>query len=284
MDWGDLRFVLAVARAGTLAAAARRLGVNQTTVARRLEAAETALGTRLFERVDGALHPTASGEEAIARASQVEEDVEALALGIGGADAEPAGLVRVSTVPVLVNHLLVPALPRLLARHPELRIALIGEGRNANLMRREADVALRLARPESGGSVLAKRLGDLEYAIYVPCGWNEKDLRWISYEEGMRHLPQARWIEQAERQETAAPASFNDMESVLHAVHAGLGKAVLPRFVADHDPRLQRVDAFRPPLRREVWLLTHPRTRHAARVDAVVDWMTEVVNAALLPV
>src|SRR5262245_50406599 len=108
MDWSDLRHVLTVARAGTLAAAARRPGVNQTTVARRLRAAEQALGARLFERRDGVLYPTAAGEAAIARAATVEQQVEALESGVRSGAATVTGLVRLTTVPLLANRLLVP--------------------------------------------------------------------------------------------------------------------------------------------------------------------------------
>ena len=127
MEWSDLRYLLAVARAGTSAAAARRLGVNQTTVSRRIAAAERAIGARLFERIDGLLSPTAAGKAAIARAAQVEEAVTGLERDIGGADAAPEGLVRITAVPLLVNHVLIPALPDLLAAHPRLRLELIAE-------------------------------------------------------------------------------------------------------------------------------------------------------------
>jgi DNA-binding transcriptional LysR family regulator len=115
VDWNDLRYILTIARAGTLAASARRLGVNQTTVARRLSAAEAALGARLFERIDGALHPTRAGQVAIARAAKVEQEVHDLEQGIGRSDADAAGLIRISAVPILVNRLLIPALPALCA-------------------------------------------------------------------------------------------------------------------------------------------------------------------------
>lgn len=165
MDWNDLRYVLTIFRAGTLAAAARRLGVNQTTVARRLAAAEAALGTRLFDRLEGTLRPTASGQKAVNRAARIEQDVDTLDHGIGGADADAAGLVRLTAVPVLANRLVIPALPQLREKYPRLQMELISEVRNVNLTRREADLALRLARPEAGGSILTKRLGNLAYAV-----------------------------------------------------------------------------------------------------------------------
>lgn len=119
MDWNDLRYVLAISRAGTLAAASRRLRVDQTTVARRLAEAERALGARLFERMDGSLRPTRIGERAILQAAQVEQEVEALERGIGGADARIVGSVRLTAVPVLVNRLLVREAATLQAAHAE---------------------------------------------------------------------------------------------------------------------------------------------------------------------
>jgi DNA-binding transcriptional LysR family regulator len=151
MNWDDLRYILAIARAGTLAAAARQLGVNQTTVTRRLAAAEAAMGARLFERVEARLYPTKAGETAIARAAQVEAEVRALESGITHDDAAPAGLVRLTAVPILVNRFIIPALPRFHATYPRIELELIAEARNVSLSRREADIALRLARPEQGG-------------------------------------------------------------------------------------------------------------------------------------
>lgn len=279
MDWNDLRYILTIARAGTLAAAARRLGVNQTTVARRLAAAEAALGVRLFERVDGALHPTKPGQTAIARAAQVEQEVHGLEHGIGGGDADAAGLVRLTAVPLLVNRLLIPALPAFCAKHPGLRIELIADARNVSLTRREADIALRLGRPESGGSVLTKRIGHLDYAAYGPRKRAAVRLPWITYEEGLSHLPQARWIAEAARGEELAPIFVSDAEAILHAIHAGLGKSLLPCFAADRDSGMRRLSGPGAVLTRELWLLTHRDLRHHARIAAVVSWLAMLVRA-----
>jgi DNA-binding transcriptional LysR family regulator len=274
MEWSDLRHVLAAARAGTLAAAARRLGVNQTTVSRRIAAAETALGVRLFDRVDGMLRPTCEGEAAIARAAQIEREVEALGRGIGGADAEPAGVVRLTTVPILANRLLVPALPDLFAEHPLLQIELIAESRNLHLTRREADIALRLARPEAG-TALARRIGQLDYAVYAPVRGAAADLPWITYEDGLGHLPQARWI--AAQAPASAPLRVNDAEAILHAVRAGLGKSLLPCFVAEGAKDLARIGA-RVVLSREVWLVVHRDLRAQGRIAAVIGWLEAAVR------
>ena len=277
MEWGDFRVLLAIARGGTLAAAARRLGVDQTTVARRLAAAEAALGTRLFERVEGALRPTKPGEVALDRAARIEREVEALEQGIAGTDAEPAGLVRLTAVPIIVNRLLIPALPALWASHPRIRVELVAEARNLSLTRREADIALRLSRPESGGAALAKRLGYLDYAVYAPRGRARDPLPWITYEEGLCHLPQARWIAAAAGDSAPAPLAVSDAEAIVHAMHAGLGKSLLPCFVGDRDAGLRRLGTAEAVLRRELWLLTHGELRHHGRIAAVVGWIEGLI-------
>ena len=147
LNWNDLRFVLALARSQSLAGAARRLGVNETTVARRVAQAEQRLSARLFERNLGRLHPTEAGTAVVAGAERVELEVQALESATSGADRLAAGSVRVTSVPIIVNRILVPALPRLLRDHPQLRVELIAEPRDLSLTKREADIALRLARP-----------------------------------------------------------------------------------------------------------------------------------------
>jgi len=252
------------------------LKIGQTTVARRLAALEAALGVRLFERAEGRLHPTKAGELALARAAEVEQEIEGLARGIAGSDREPAGLVRLTAVPILANRLLVPALPALNARHPRIRLELIAEPRNLSLTRREADLALRLSRPESGAGLLTRRLGDLDYAVYGPRGKAGDRLAWITYEEGLGHLPQARWIA---RQAGAAlaPLAVSDAEALVHAIRAGLGKSLLPCLIADRERGLKRLGEA--VLQRELWLLAHREQRHHGRVAAVIAWIEELVKA-----
>jgi DNA-binding transcriptional LysR family regulator len=289
VNWHDLRVVLALARADTLAAAARRLGVDETTVARRLAAAEAALRARLFERIaSGALRPTDAGEAAIRHAEHIEREIGALLGEVAGADDTAAGTVRLTAVPILVNRVLVPALPRLHARHPALRVELVAEPRDLSLTQREADLALRLNRPRdaAGSPVLARKLGLLDYAIYVPSSCRrgkEAALPWVSYDESMAALPQARWIAAAASRSAAplAPLAVNDAEALLQAVHAGFGKSLLPRAIADREKGLRRFDddAAPHPPSREIWLLTHPDQRPLARIAAVIEWLEETLHA-----
>lgn len=274
MQWDDLRYILAVARAGTMAAAARRLEVDQTTVARRVAAAEAALGTRLFDRRQRRLSLTPAGEAAVARAARVEHEIEALEQGIGDDAALVAGTVRITAVPVLVNHLLVPAAGSLLSTHPRLRLELIAEPRNLDLTRGEADIALRLARPEKGSAV-ARRIGWVAYAAYAPLRGRADRLPWIRYEAGLGHLPQARWLA-AVAGAGAAPLALNDAEAILQAVRAGLGKSLLPCFLAEKDPALRRLGPRHPVVTRELWLLVHPELRVQARIAAVMSWIAAI--------
>lgn len=287
LNWNDLRVVLAVSRGGTLAAASRTLRIDETTVARRLAAAEAAIGVRLFQRVGGGmLRPTDAGECVVAEAERVEQAVGALYASVTHADAIVAGTVRLTAVPILVNRLLVPALRGLTERHPALCLELIAEPRDLSLTKREADIALRLARPagDVGAAILARRLGLVRYAAYAPASATADAaavLPWIVYENSMSALPQARWL--AARQAAASSAiALNDADAILQAVAAGLGRSLLPCAVADHDPALRRQhlpDLPEIPAR-EAWLLTHPDQRKLARVAAVVTWLDQTLAAA----
>ena len=277
LNWNDLRFLLALSRSSSLAGAARRLAVNESTVARRLAEAEARLGARLFERSLGAFSPTEAGRAALAGAERVEREVQAVEAAVAGTDRLAAGLVRVTSVPLVVNRLLMPALPPLLRAHPQLRIELIAEPRDLSLTRREADIALRLARPAKELRAVARRIGRLDYGVYGPARKARGALPWITYEDAMAALPQWRWMaERAADGEGAPPVTVNDAEAILQGIKAGLGKSLLPLAVAEGEPGLRRLDPGPPALSRELWLMVHPELRGLTRVRVVLDWLAEM--------
>ena len=286
LNWNDLRVILAIARAGTLAAAARMLRVDETTVARRLAAAEAALSASLFHRVGGTLRPSDAGEGAVRDAEYIERTIGTLQASLGNAATDAVGTVRLTSVPILVNHILVPAVPSLAARHPGVRLELLAEPRDVSLSKREADIALRLARPGpgTGAAVLARRIGVLRYDIYASADNSPEAavvLPWIIFEDSMSTLPPARWL--AARVGTDRPAlAVNDAEAMLHATARGIGRSILPSAVADRDPALRRLNDSRLPAipPRELWLLTHPDQRRLGRVAAVVGWLEQALRAA----
>lgn len=283
IDWNDLRYVLAAARGGTLSGAARRLGIDETTVARRIARIEKRLGTSLFERAAGRLRPTEAGETMLAHAERVETEFGVLEAALTGAHRIAAGSVRLTAVPILINHILVPAAAALQAAHPGLQLELIADARNLSLSRRETDMALRLARPARDMAAIARRVGTLDYGVYAradavgPGG--PEGLPWIGYGDEMADLPQAAWIAAASRGAVAATAlKVNDAEPILQAVRAGLGRSLLPCAVAGRDPLLRRLDGPAPALRRELWLMIHPDLRALARIRAVVNWIVATVT------
>ena len=274
LDWDDLRPILAVARGGTLAAAAKGLRIDATTVGRRIQAAETALGVRLFDRIDGRYTATAAGELAIRHGEAIEREVLALEGQVAGQDQSLEGSVRVTSVAMLVNHLLTPCLPTLLAEHPKLRLELTGSNVNLSLTRREADLALRLGRPSDGSDRLRK-VGVLDYSVYAARAPSEAagSLPWLSYDEQLSHVPEAVWLRKQLAAGEAPLVCANQAEALRHLAARGLGRAVLPRLLGEGQEDLRCLSGPEPVVRRDIWLVIHPELRKTARVSAVVDWI-----------
>jgi DNA-binding transcriptional LysR family regulator len=176
----------------------------------------------------------------------------------------------------MVNRVLLPALPGLLAAHPHLQIELIAEPRDLSLTKREADIALRLARPQKELRTLARRVGELDYAVYGPAAAGpDEALPWITYDDSLRDLPQARWIaEQIAGDPEAAPQVLvNDAEAILAGLKAGLGKSLLPRALGEKEPGLKRLGDCPPGLTREIWLMLHPDLKDLIRTKLVTAWL-----------
>lgn len=293
-DWSGLRVLLALARTGRIAQAARALGVDDTTVSRRLKALERDLGCELVARsADGTLTPTPVGADVVARAEMMEGHAAEIEDLLGRQAGRLRGTVRITAVPLIANRVLVPALPPLLAAHPELTVEILPEARDLDLARREADLALRMARPSLGGlRVTARRLGTLAYGVFCARGAADGPLPWINYDDAMAYLPQARWLARlrASREVAVSGLRVRDAETALEAIAHGIGQALLPVCVGAADGRLRAVDlaGLRAGLRagplgdlpdpptRELWLLTHADSARLRSVQTVRDWVGEV--------
>lgn len=283
-NWDNLKVLLAIKRRSTLSAAARSLGVDATTVSRRLSVLQQSIGKPLYSRQsDGSLNLTPLGETISEKAEAMEvqfEKIEELA----GQGKSCSGTVRLTAVPILANRLLVPASGSLLERYPELLLELIPESRDLSLSRREADVAVRLARPITGGmATMARKVATLDYAVFTASGVSREkaeSLPWITYEDSMAHLPQSRWIynETAHESDKFCSLRVHDAETALEATIHGLGKTLLPVIVGANESRLTRyhmpVGSALP--EREVWLLTHREQRRFSRIEAVVEWLGHI--------
>jgi DNA-binding transcriptional LysR family regulator len=286
-NWNDLRYLLAIWRGQSLTNAARRLNVDDTTVSRRLAALQAALGTQLVQRQgDGRLMLTAAGEGVARRAEAMEQQFDSIS-DLAGLDRNPCvGVVRITSVPILINRLFVGSAGALLQGHPGLTIELIPDSRNLSLTRREADLAIRLGRPTTGGtSVKARRIGRLDYAAYVSTAVKVRDVRrlpWITFDEAMSHLPQAKWIARMAKDATGriSGVRVEDAETALEAAVAGLGKTLLPTAIAERDTRLRRLEldvAAQPCPSRDIWLLAHADQIELPRVSTVIKWLERVI-------
>ncbi|MEQ8354964.1 MAG: LysR family transcriptional regulator [Kiloniellaceae bacterium] len=271
---GDLRTLLAIAREGTLAGAARRLKVNHSTVFRRLGAIEARLGTRLFERQDGAYATTTAGEDLLRTAERVEAEVEALERRLSGQDLRLTGSLRLTAPDDLAEIIVMPLLAEFRQTYPDITVELVIDNRMLNLTRREADIALRptLRPPET---LAGRRICGLATAIYAAATEPEDSAvgagrRWVAWEEGGGPQTAARWMNENVDRHSIAFRS-NSMLNQASAARNGLGLAIVPCFLADSDPRLQRVAGPLPELKTELWLLTHPDLQRTARIRVLLD-------------
>jgi DNA-binding transcriptional LysR family regulator len=273
MNWDDLRHFAALATAGSLSAAARTLGVEHATVARRIAVLEESLGVTLVDRRGRRWTLTAEGERIAAIADRMENDALAVRRAADGARSELTGMVTISAPPALAVKYLTAPLVALHARHPGLIIRIIGEARTVSLDRGEADIAIRLSRPDSGDVTILK-LGEVLFRLYASPAYltatNEADWCFVGYDVPVGHAPQ-----QAALEDFAAGRSFSFHASSLEiqqaAARVGAGIAALPDFMAGSDSKLVAVFSETVLVSRDIWLVVHSDLKRSASVRAVVQ-------------
>lgn len=275
LSWDDARILLAVVRHGTQAAASKALGVDQATVSRRLLRLEDVIGTPLFLRDGTRLVPTDVAQRMAQRAEEAEASL--LAAFSVDAEAQNEGSVRVTAVPMITAHVLAPALKLLHDLAPGVIVELVGTQENLSLTRREADIALRLARPNNG-SFLARRIASVHYGVFAAKGSERENLPWIGYDEMLSDVPEARWLARREGEPVIARGA--DLETILQAVRIGAGKAIMPTAIARRDRALVELVAPEPPPTRELWLLVERQVRQIRRVALTMGWVEAVVRDA----
>ncbi|HJU70778.1 MAG TPA: LysR family transcriptional regulator [Paucimonas sp.] len=281
LDWNDVRYALTVARCGSLVSAARALGVDQTTVSRRLRVLESGIGTPLFERLKGQMAPTPAGIALMERGARIEREIAALRYLAADHQAQVQGVTRITAVDAIVSHYLARHLATLRARHPGLAVELIGSSKTLDLSRREADIAIRLARPESGDLVV-RRLATLAYGVYgtgaVPAADDWSARNWVAYEHSLAQVPEMQWLSTRVGDDRIV-FRCNNMDALTTAVADGLGLGVLPRLVGERHASLCCLSGEQPVLEREMWLAVPRELRHVPRIRAVSDWLVERFRA-----
>jgi DNA-binding transcriptional LysR family regulator len=282
LAWDDFKLVRLITEAKGLAGAATRLGVNHSTVFRRLGQLEEALGTKLFERHRTGYTLTTAGEEMAALAERMEEDVASFARKLAGQAISPAGELRITTNDTLLTHLLTPIFSRFLAQCPDVRLDVVLSNQALNLSKRDADVAIR-ATDNPPETLVGRRAATIAWAVYgrdadfpdAGAGRADADLsgqRWVSLADSFAAFKAVRYVREQGPPERMV-YKVNTVLGLTEAVEAGIGIGPLPCFIADARPGLVRLAPPDPDFSTGLWLLTHPDLRHSARVRAFLDFV-----------
>ncbi|WP_306261559.1 LysR family transcriptional regulator [Pararhizobium sp. IMCC21322] len=282
-NWDDTRIFLAIARTGAVSIAARELGLGVATVSRRIARLEAALDLPLFSRHQTGYRLTHEGEMLLPKAVALEDTMRGLL--VEAQDSTGAvGQVRVATAENLANPIIIPALCELLRRHPALSVDVITDVATVNLDRREADIAIRMVRPDRG-NVTIKRVGTLGMGLYASAGYLEerpyvakgdtRSNRYIGWSEKQAHISAAQWVAQTLKGDMAA-ISTTTLSAQLSAAVSGLGLAVLPHFLA-LEAGLVVVKAELG-INQPIWFAMHSDLTGSHRVRIVADHLLAIMD------
>jgi DNA-binding transcriptional LysR family regulator len=284
IDWDDIRYFLAVARGGSVRAAAERLRVNHSTVLRRIAQLEQRLGTHMFDKLPSGYRLTDAGEEVLQFADQMEASSNQLETRVFGRDQSVRGLLRVTLAPPLATHLLMPDFADFARLHPEIEMEILSYGEPVNLTNRQADVAIRVVYERSilplnlHGLKGPELFGGVYMSRDLLAAWRtgaSDPIRWIvNNPDGVSD-----WARKGEIPAAEVPFRTTDAEAQIVAVRQGLGMATLPCFVGDADQTMVR--APNTPLRMfgTLWLLTQGETRKTKRVRLFTEYISRRLAA-----
>lgn len=274
MEWSDLRVFLAIARTGTLGAAARALGQTQPTMGRRLRALEEAVGHVLFQRTAEGFVLTDEGSSVLGHAERIEEEVLAFERELSGSEAQLEGMLRLSCSDWFGTCLLAPVLAVFGQRHPGVCIELLTDARLYSLPRREADMVFRI-KPFDEPEVISRRLMHIPYAVYAPVGYDlGGDLRVITMDIAFSQMPDAVWLKQM-LPEARVGFRSNNRQVQARLCADGAGLAVLPKPLGDATPGIVAVDLGAPAPGRDTFVGYHKDMRRLGRMRALLDLIVE---------
>lgn len=292
LRWDDLRLFLALFRGRTLARAAADVGLDASSLSRRLASLEARVGVRLFDRTREGLAPTAYAERLVPEAESMEAAAQRFISGAASFERRVEGTVRLSASPALADCFVAPMLPRLIANHPELRVEIDTRVGLVDLARREADLALRSVRRE-GADLVQKRIALTRSVVACAAGYARtlgrirswSGVRFIAWGEDASHLPQARWLRE-HAPDAKVVLVVSSLTTQIAAAEAGVGCVVLPR------PYLGITSLVEPAMTRTLaatldalpddalWLVAHRALRHVPRIDAVWRFFEDAFAAA----
>lgn len=289
LEWDDVRLFLALVQTGSLTGAGKAMGLDTSTVSRRLAGMEESIGAALFVRSREGVRPTVAAEELLPDAQDAEQALARMTRIAEGLDVAPEGVVRLTVPPTIAETFVVPALPRLLAKYPKLRLEVLATTSIADLTRREADLAVRTSRPTSGDLVFVK-LFSAPYALFASKSLVAKlgrlstftGVPFVTWTPDFAQLPSAQWVSRRVSSSDVV-LKIGSMAGQLAAAAVGLGVALLPRPIG----RASLVElAITPALREAVlalpsddlWLVGHQALRRVPRVEAVWQFLLETAT------
>ncbi|MFD0915676.1 LysR family transcriptional regulator [Pseudahrensia aquimaris] len=288
IDWDTFRYIVAIADAGSASSAAESLGVDASTVQRKITRFEREHGLTLFERRRSGFTPSVECAALIETARSMEEQVGAIARQVLGQDLRLEGKVSLTTTDSLAVSVLPPILAKYRKQHPQIHIDLTVTNNRLNLSRLDADVAVRPSL-DPPPNLTAHRVSDLGLAVYshpdLGTGAIDLDtitvldLPWIGLGEGLEGSPARRWmLKNIAPQRIAVTA--DTFPSITHLCEQGAGLALTTAIIADASPHLVRRSPILSECSTALWVLTHPDTRHSARIKSLSNWLVQSLKEA----
>ncbi len=276
LDWNDIPILLALARQRTMRAASAHLGMDTSTISRRVAAAERRLGTRLLVRGASGYTPTAAGQTFLAAVEGIEGNIKSLVAATQAEAEMPAGSVRVTSVDTVLNDWLIARLPRLQQQFPGMQITALSDNNTLSFMRSEADLALRVSRPREDAALLMRRIGTVGVAIYGARKFSRtprqalSKLPWLAFNSDLSGSEESHWMGQVVPDAKIA-FRCSSVSGLLKACEAGLGVALLPCFAVQSRKLLRLSKGVE--YQRDFWLLSHRDTANIRRFRVVSDWI-----------
>lgn len=285
LDWEEVKSFAVTADAGSVRGAARKLSVHHSTISRRIDNLEHALGTRLFDRLPEGFILTPAGEKLATAVQECGLKLSDAERYISGQDRDLSGVVTVTMAEPLAIHTFGPRLVEFAEAHPDIQIRIVATTNVLDISRREADIAIRTDNnpPES---LVGKRLFPYYETAYATQEYldshdfqnNPESARWIAWTESEDRFPS--WTKETEFENVPVWGYFPDPAVQQAAARGGLGLAMLPCFIGDSDPQLVRASSRNPIKARDIWLLTHSDLRRTARIRAFMKFAENVLRDA----
>jgi DNA-binding transcriptional LysR family regulator len=282
MNWADLQFVLAVAEKGSLITAAKELGVNHSTVLRRVRGFEEELGAKLFERRSTGHSLSPAGEELVKTARSMREMLIDTSRRIAGEDLRLDGTVRVTTTDTLAVSVLPKVLASFSQEHPGVRVDLSTTNQMLSLSRRDAEVAIRPSK-QAAASYVGRRVSELAIALYASASYLDRiparsDLEthvWLGLDESLAGTTIGRWMTK-ELPNARVVFRVDSVTALFYAAMSGMGVAALPCYLGDTTKSLRRVRSTPiDEMRTELWVLTHEDLKRTARIRTFTEWISK---------